>query len=134
MRKPGRIATVAVAAGALFALNQGSALAIEAGCWTNDGDPGGKSCRIYHQGPGNIRVDMVRFMSYGEQLTLSDYAANGEGVMAIVNGEKYYWSGGAGTGTTFNLSFAEGTRVTLTSCQTRSDRDPYDCHTEQAVA
>ncbi|MFH0172595.1 hypothetical protein ACIA6D_02440 [Streptomyces cacaoi] len=134
MRNLGRIAVVFAAVAGLFGLVQSPAFAIEATCSYNDGDDGGKSCWIYHQNKAGSRVDMVYFWSYGEQLTLSDYDANGEGVMAYVNGVEYWWTRGNQTGYTWNLSFAEGTTVKITSCQTDGTKDPYDCHTEYAIA
>ncbi|MGW4201270.1 hypothetical protein [Streptomyces sp. NPDC004726] len=118
---------------AMFALSQGSASALERYCTYNDGDAGGRSCWIYHENSRGIRVDMVYFEAYGEKLHISDYEANGEGVVAYVNGTPYYWTRGNQTGFTWNLSFAEGTTITLTSCQTNGTRE-YDCHTEYPIA
>ncbi|MFC9590801.1 hypothetical protein ACFTUC_13605 [Streptomyces sp. NPDC056944] len=133
MRKFGRLAVVFAALAALFGLNQGSAFALESYCTYNDGDDGGKSCWIYHENSSGGRVDMVYFEAYGEKLHISDYEANGEGVVAYVNGTPYYWTKGNQTGYVWNLSFAEGASITLKSCQTDGAAE-YDCHTEYAVA
>ncbi|MEU9235127.1 hypothetical protein [Streptomyces subrutilus] len=132
MRNFGRIAVVFAASTALVALGQSSASALEAYCWTNDGDSGGKSCQIYHEANGK-RVDSVRFLAAGEHLSITDLAADGKGVMAYVNGD-VYWGAPSSYGTMdYDLKITDGTLVELKSCQTDNGR-VYDCHTEYARA
>ncbi|MGW3241651.1 hypothetical protein [Streptomyces sp. NPDC001070] len=132
MRKLGRLVVVLAALAACFGLNQGSAFAMEAFCFANDGDAGGVSCYIYHEEDG-YHVDSVKFDAWGEILTINDLVANGEGVAAYINGVRYPGQPSAYGPVQYNLSIAEGTRVEVTSCQTDAGRE-YDCHTEWATA
>jgi hypothetical protein len=133
VRKVGRFVVVFAAMGALFGLNQGSATAMEAFCFTNDGDDGGKSCYIYHEDKDGNHVDSVKFDAWGEILTVNDLVANGEGVVAYVNGDRYPGMPSAYGPQRYDLSIKEGTSVELKSCQIKDGRE-YDCHTEWAVA
>ncbi|MFI5809045.1 hypothetical protein [Streptomyces sp. NPDC051561] len=132
MRKFSRVAVVFAASVALVGLNQGSASALEAHCWTADSDDGGKSCQIWHEANG-AHVDSVRFNSYGETLWVYDLVSDGKGVTAFVNGREYPGRPSDYGPVEYNLSIAEGTKVELTSCQTDNGR-VYDCHTEWAIA
>ncbi|MFJ9721712.1 hypothetical protein ACIRP3_03100 [Streptomyces sp. NPDC101209] len=133
MRKLGRLALVFAAFAALFGLQQGNAYALEATCFTADGDAGGKSCYIWHEDSSGHHVDSVKFDALGEYLTITDLVANGEGVAAYVNGVRYPGQSAAYGPVQYNLSIADGTSVKLESCQTDNGKE-YDCHTEWAVA
>ncbi|MEV6104509.1 hypothetical protein AB0M28_07290 [Streptomyces sp. NPDC051940] len=132
MRKFGRTGVVLMAMAGMFVLNQGTAQALETYCWAEDGDAGGVSCQIWHEADGQ-HVDSVKFDAYGEHLTIYDLVEDGKGVMAEVNGQPYWGAPSAYGPIEFNLSIAEGTKVTLTSCQTNNG-SVYDCASRTATA
>ncbi|MCL6670125.1 hypothetical protein [Streptomyces panaciradicis] len=68
----GRAALVFAAFAALFGLQQGNACALEATCFTADGDAGGKCCYVWHQDSTGQRVDSVKFDALGECLTIAE--------------------------------------------------------------
>ncbi|MEU3243256.1 MULTISPECIES: hypothetical protein [unclassified Streptomyces] len=132
MRKLGRLVVVLAALAASFGLTQGSASALVAFCYNDDGDAGGRSCSIYHEADG-YRVDSVKFDAYGEHLTVNDLVTDSKGVAAYVNGVRYPGQPSDYGPVTYNLSISEGTKVVLTSCQTNNGKE-YDCHSENAIA
>ncbi|MCX5314033.1 hypothetical protein [Streptomyces sp. NBC_00154] len=134
MRTLSKLALVGALSASFVGLMPANALALEANCYSAaPADPDGVSCVIYHENAAGSHVDRVYFEAYGEVLHLSDYWANGEGVVAYVNGVSYYLTTGADTTKDVNLSFTEGARVQITSCQTDKGTE-YDCHTEYATA
>ncbi|MFF0746340.1 hypothetical protein ACFYVL_38700 [Streptomyces sp. NPDC004111] len=134
MRAIGRIAVVGSMVLASAGLSVGSASALYAVCWDADNDAGGVNCSISHEENSWGSVDNVNFQAYGEVLHISDLLANGKGVGAYVEGKWYPFNGTSDDpGVTYNLSFTEGQKITLTSCQTNNGTR-YDCHTEYATA
>ncbi|MER6994213.1 hypothetical protein [Streptomyces sp. NPDC000410] len=131
----GRMALVGAIAAGPIATTHGSAYALTYECWdTGDTtDPGGRSCLIRHQNAAGMNVDYAYFNAYDETLTLSDYEANGEGVVAYVEGNRFPLTSGANTSYTWDLDYAEGTSVMLKSCQTDNGSE-YDCKTVYAIA
>ncbi|MET8291343.1 hypothetical protein ABZV80_40070 [Streptomyces sp. NPDC005132] len=132
MRKFGRLVVVLAALAACFGLTQTSASAMEAFCFNDDGDAGGRSCYIYHEADGH-HVDSVKFEALGEYLTINDLVSDGKGVAAYVNGVRYPGQSSVYGPVTYNLTISEGTTVVLTSCQTDNGTE-YDCHTEKGKA
>ncbi|MGH3118670.1 MAG: hypothetical protein ACRDQ2_16465 [Gaiellales bacterium] len=129
-----KLTLVGVLSASFVGLMPANALALEASCFgAGVSDPDGVSCLIAHEDSAGNRVDRVYFDAYGEVLHIADYAANGEGVVAYVNGIPYYLTTGANTDRTVNLNYTEGTRLPITSCQTNNGNE-YDCHTEYATA
>lgn len=134
MRIFGRIALAGAMALASVGLSVGSASALYSVCWDAEDDAGGVNCSISHEENSWGAVDNVAFYAYGEHLSIVDLLNNGKGVGAYVEGKWYAHNRQAYEGSTdYNLSFAEGQQITLTSCQTNNGTR-YDCHTEYATA
>ncbi|MFJ3305656.1 hypothetical protein ACIPSA_21525 [Streptomyces sp. NPDC086549] len=133
MRKIAQMALVGALAAASLGLTGGTASALESDCWPSQ-DDNGTDCRILHQDSKGYYIDSVQFNSYGEHLQEWDYATNGEGVMADINDDRYYWL--VGDYYDWNLSYDEGSQIWLTSCQFKAGGtgSPYDCYTRLAIA
>jgi hypothetical protein len=123
MRTLLRLALVATFTALSVGLTAGNATAVDSECWSDDGDPGGVSCWIQHLGKYTVD-DHVEFRANGEVLIVADLTRNGRGVVAYVNGERYPSLGGDTR--EFNLSFAEGATIHLTSCRTNNGAE-FDC-------